>query len=61
MRSLKWISTMTILALLFAMLPATVAEDEVIIDLGKDFDDELGLELDKADMTAPLEITIEDM
>ena len=32
MRYLKWVSMLTILAMLFAMLPATVAEDEIIID-----------------------------
>lgn len=32
MRYLKWISALTIIAMLFAMLPATVAEDEIIID-----------------------------
>ena len=31
MRFLKWISVLTILAVLFAMLPATVAEDEIVI------------------------------
>lgn len=60
MRLVKWISAMTILTLLFAMLPATVAEDEITIDLGKSVDDTLGLELDEADMTAPLKISIED-
>ena len=60
MRFIRWISMLTGFAILFAMLPATVAEDEVIIDLGKSVDDRLGLELDEADMTAPLEITIED-
>ena len=32
MRSLKWISMLTILAMLFAILPATVAEDEIAIE-----------------------------
>ncbi len=31
MRYLKWVSVLTILAMLFAMLPATVAEDEIVI------------------------------
>ena len=31
MRFLKWISVLIILAVLFAMLPATVAEDEIVI------------------------------
>lgn len=31
MRFLKWISVLTVLAVLFAMLPATVAEDEIVI------------------------------
>lgn len=34
MRLLKGISVLTILALLFAMLPATVAEEEIVIDEG---------------------------
>ena len=29
MRYLKWVSVLTILAILFAMFPATIAEDEV--------------------------------
>ncbi len=32
MRCLKWISMLTILTMLFAMLPATVAEDEIVVD-----------------------------
>lgn len=39
MRFLKWISVLTILALLFALLPATVAEDEIVIGMEKATDD----------------------
>ena len=44
MRYLKWISVLTILAMLFAMLPATVAENEIIVDLEKPVDMEMEME-----------------
>ena len=44
MRYLKWISMLTILAMLFAMLPATVAEDEIVVDLEESVDMEMELE-----------------
>ncbi len=44
MRYLKWISVLTILAMLFAMLPATVAEDGIVVDLEESVDMEMELE-----------------
>lgn len=44
MRYLKWISVVTILAMLFAMLPATVAEDGIVVDLEESVDMEMELE-----------------
>ena len=45
MRFMKWISMLTVFAMLFAMLPATVAEDEIVIGM-EDVDNGLELELD---------------
>ena len=44
MRYLKWISVLTILAMLFAMLTATVAEDGIVVDLEESVDMEMELE-----------------
>ena len=41
MRYLRWVSVLTILAMLFAMLPATVAEDEIVIGMEEAVDEEL--------------------
>ena len=45
MRFLKWVSALTILAMLFVMLPATVAEDEIVIEMEEPVDVELGIEV----------------
>lgn len=47
MRYLKWVSVLTILAMLFAMLPATVAEDELVIDADEMADEELEVEIEE--------------
>ena len=67
MRYLKWISVLTILAMLFAMLPATVAEDEIVIGM-EDVDNGLELELDGdglevqegVDLLNPSSLSLED-
>jgi len=46
MRYLKWLSMLTILAMLFAMLPATVAEDGVAVEAGEIVDGELEIEME---------------
>ena len=58
MRFMKWISMLTVFAMLFAMLPATVAADEINVDLGMSADDELELELSEADLITPPEVSI---
>ncbi len=47
MRFLKWVSVLTILGMLFAMLPATVAEDEIVIDGDEMADEELEIEIEE--------------
>lgn len=67
MRFMKWISMLTVLAMLFAMLPATVAEDEIVIDM-EDVDNGLELELDGdglevqegVDLLNPSSLSLED-
>jgi len=49
MRALKWVSALTILALLFAVLPATMAEDDIIIDMEEAVDEEFVVDLDALD------------
>ena len=46
MRYLKWISLLTILAMLFAMLPASVAEDGVVVEAGEIVDGEPEIEME---------------
>ena len=46
MRFLKGISVLTILAMLFAVFPATVAEDEIVID-EKPVDEELSIDVEE--------------
>lgn len=46
MRYLKWVSMLTILAMLFAMLPATVAEDGVAVEAGEIVDGEPEIEVE---------------
>lgn len=46
MRYLKWLSMLTILAMLFAMLPATVAEDGVAVEAGEIVDGEPEIEVE---------------
>lgn len=46
MRFLKWVSVLTILAMMFAMLPATVAEDEIVIDMEESGDEELEIDVE---------------
>ena len=46
MRFMKWISMLTVLAMLFAMLPATVAEDEIVIGMEESVDDELEIDVE---------------
>ncbi len=46
MRYLKWISALTIIAMLFAMLPATVAEDGVAVEAGEIVDGEPEIEVE---------------
>ena len=46
MRYLKWISALTILAMLFAMLPATVAEDEIDIEIEETVDEEFEIDVE---------------
>lgn len=46
MRYLKWLSMLTILAMLFAMLPATVAEDGVAVEEGEIVDGEPEIEVE---------------
>ena len=43
MRILKWVSALTILALPLVMLPATMAEDEIIISMEEAVDEEFGI------------------
>ena len=59
MRFMKWVSMLTVFAMLFAMLPSTVAADEINVDLSMSADDELELELGEADIIAPPEVSIE--
>lgn len=67
MRFMKWISMLTVLAMLFAMLPATVAEDEIVIGM-EDVDNGLELELDGdglevqegVDLLNPSSLSLED-
>ena len=59
MRFMKWVSMLTVSAMLFAMLPSTVAADEINVDLSMSADDELELELGEADIIAPPEVSIE--
>lgn len=49
MRTLKWVSALTILALLFTVLPATMAEDDIIIDMEEAVDEEFVVDLDALD------------
>ena len=58
MRFMKWVSMLTVFAMLFAVLPATVAADEINVDLGMSADDELELELGEAYIIAPPEVSI---
>lgn len=53
MRYLKWISALTIIAMLFAMLPATVAEDEIIIDPVEVDGEALEIEMDDVEVLEP--------
>lgn len=46
MRFMKWISMLTAFAMLFAMLPATVAEDEIVIGMEESVDDELEIDVE---------------
>lgn len=46
MRYLKWISMLIILAMLFAVLPAAVAEDGVVVEAGEIVDGELEIEVE---------------
>lgn len=50
MRNLKWISLLTILAMLFAMLPATVAEDGIVIDPVEVDGEALEIEMDDVEL-----------
>ena len=68
MRFMKWISMLTILAMLFAMLPATVAEDGIVIGMEESVDSGLELELDGdglevqdgVDLLDPSSLSLED-
>ena len=50
MRNLKWISLLTILAMLFAMLTATVAEDGIVIDPVEVDGEALEIEMDDVEL-----------
>ncbi|MBR2798718.1 MAG: leucine-rich repeat protein [Clostridia bacterium] len=45
MHFFKWVSVLTFIAVLFAMLPATVAEDEFVIEIEETNDEELEFEV----------------
>lgn len=55
MRNLKWISLLTIFALLFAMFPATTAE-EIDVELANNGDESVDIELD-GDIFGDLDVT----
>ena len=46
MRFMKWISMLTVFAMLFAMLPATVAEDEIVIGMEESVDNKLEIDVE---------------
>lgn len=63
MRYLKWISMLIILAMLFAMLPASVAEDGVVVEAGENVDGEPEIEVEGVeglDALDDLAFTLED-
>ena len=63
MRCLKWISMLTILTMLFAMLPATVAEDEIVVDPVEVDGEALEIEMDDIEALESVDdsaLTLED-
>ena len=53
MRCLKWISMLLAFLLMFTVIPATVAEDGIILDAGKGAEESLEIEMDGIDLDGP--------
>ncbi len=62
MRFVRWFSILTIIAVLFALLPATMAENEILIDIGESVDGEfvIGVEDSGIDVFDASSIALEN-